>query len=180
MFTGSIIFEGPDMCGKTNIARALSRRLGIPYFKNSGERGAFGMNDGRYFADASRYIDTYMTKFLSDTGTRVIFDRNYPSQYVYPRVFKREQDMHVLARIDEAHASIGTAIIIPLRSSYTGITDDVHDFVDASKLEALDACYRDFRRWSKCETLLLNVDDEDLERELHDITTWLGELGMRS
>jgi len=32
-----IIFDGPDGCGKTNIAAALSDALGVPVFKNQFE-----------------------------------------------------------------------------------------------------------------------------------------------
>lgn len=169
----SIIFEGPDMCGKTHIARALASILHIPYFKNAREREVFGSEDTRYFATASQYVDTYMVSFLRDTQTHVIFDRNYPSQFVYPRVFGRDHDLDLLRRIDDAHAELGTRIVIPVRSTYHDLHDDVHDCIIPTTLELLDAGYRDFVKWTKCRTLLLNVDDEDIDRELADILAWL-------
>lgn len=170
-----VIFEGPDRCGKTNIARELSKRLKIPYFKNSVEIDKFGILDDEYFTKASRYIDTYMTDFLYQTKTSVIFDRNYPSEYVYPRVFGRKQDLSILKKIDDMHVKIGTKIIIPQRSSYTGIIDPVHPQINEDRLRELDELYEEFSIWSQCEVLRLNVDDEDLTREVNEVLAFLSD-----
>ena len=51
-----IIFEGPDGCGKTNIAAELSRRLNIPVFKNDQEWSHFGTQDAaEYFRLTAKY-----------------------------------------------------------------------------------------------------------------------------
>jgi len=170
-----VIFEGPDRCGKTNIARELSKRLKIPYFKNSVEIDKFGILDDEYFTKASRYIDTYMTDFLYQTKTSVIFDRNYPSEYVYPRVFGRKQDLSILKKIDDMHVKIGTKIIIPQRSSYTDIIDPVHPQINEDRLRELDELYEEFSIWSQCEVLRLNVDDEDLTREVNEVLAFLSD-----
>jgi len=170
-----VIFEGPDRCGKTNIARELSKRLKIPYFKNSVEIDKFGILDDEYFTKASRYIDTYMTDFLYQTKTSVIFDRNYPSEYVYPRVFGRKQDLSILKKIDDMHVKIGTKIVIPQRSSYTDITDPVHPQINEDRLRELDELYEEFSIWSQCEVLRLNVDDEDLTREVNEVLAFLSD-----
>jgi hypothetical protein len=160
------------MCGKTNIAQALARHTGIHYFKNNIERDAF-TDDPLYFSSASRYIDTYMTSFLAATGVSVIFDRNFPSEYVYPVVFGRTRDLNVLRRIDEAHAQIGTLIIIPYRSSFDGISDDIHSNITATVLKQIDELYMEFCTWTKCQTLRLCVDDGDIERELADVMRFI-------
>ena len=36
-----IIFEGPDLCGKTNIAEAVSKQFGIPVYKSGREHDLF-------------------------------------------------------------------------------------------------------------------------------------------
>lgn len=167
-----IIFDGPDMCGKTNIAQALARHTGIQYFKNNIERDAF-TDDPKYFSSASRYIDTYMSNFLASTGVSVIFDRNFPSEYVYPVVFGRTRDLNVLRRIDEMHARMGTLIIVPYRSSFEGITDDVHSNITANVLKRIDDLYVEFCAWTKCSTLRLCVDDGDIEREMEDVVKFI-------
>jgi thymidylate kinase len=167
-----IIFDGPDMVGKTQMARALANQLKIPYFKNSAE-ALFGKLPIDYYVNASQYIDTYMPGFLSATGQSIIFDRNYPSEYAYPRVFNRPQDMRTLFVIDEAHAKLGTKIIIPYRSSYAGIRDNVHSTITSQKLMQLDKIYAEFVEWTQCKVLHLNVDDQNLTRELNDINNFL-------
>lgn len=170
-----VIFEGPDRCGKTNIAQELSRRLKIPYFKNSVENDKFGIIDDEYFTKASRYIDTYMTDFLRQTRVSAIFDRNYPSEYVYPRIFNRKQDMTMLKKIDEAHFALGTKIVIPHRSSYKGIVDPVHPQINENRLREIDELYEEFSLWSQCDVLRLNVDDEDLVREVNEVLSFISD-----
>ena len=48
-----IIFEGPDGCGKSNIAEAVSHLLNIPIFKNEDEWQHFPEKDkSTYFINA--------------------------------------------------------------------------------------------------------------------------------
>lgn len=168
-----IIFDGPDCCGKTNMAIALAIHLGIPYFKNSLEHDNFGIVDSDYFVNASRYIDTYMTEFLRQTQTSVIFDRNFPSEFVYPKIFGRKIDVEMLRKIDNAHAELGTKIIVPYRTSYVGIYDPVDNQITPDKLVLLDECYQQFCAWTGCDVFRLNVDDEDLGRELEEIIKFI-------
>lgn len=161
-----VIFDGPDRCGKTNISKAFAWRYGIPYFKNESERTYFDVPDTTYFTNATKYIDSYMASFLLKTGTSVILDRAWPSEFAYPRVFNRKQDMGILREIDRRWSWLDTRIVITHRSSYVGICDQVHDRITSDKLQLLDEVYHEFADWTMCKTLLLNVDDEDLTREL--------------
>ena len=75
-----IIFEGPDGCGKTNIATALSGHLNIPYFKNESE-WEFFENDPSYFVNALTYGDPY---FLFAALSNNAFFGNYvPNTFFY-------------------------------------------------------------------------------------------------
>ena len=42
-------------------------------------------------------------------------------------------------------------------------------------LKKLDSLYREFSTWARPDTLILNVDDEDLDREMNEILVFLGE-----
>lgn len=163
------------MCGKTNMAKALANRLGIPYFKNKSEHTYFGQRDTEYFVNASKYIDSYMASFLLKTGTSVVLDRAWPSEYVYPKVFGRAQDPDVLVELDKRWSWLDTKIIVPFRSSYDGIVDDTHPQINSDRLRELDDLYLEFTQWSRCKTLRLNVDDEDLGRELREIIKFVTE-----
>ena len=172
-----VIFDGPDMCGKTEMAQELSSRLGIPYFKNEFEWDYFE-EDPSYFKNALTYGDPYFASYLSQTGASVIMDRWYPSEWVYSQVFKRETNSSVLSTVDHVLASLEAMIVIPFRTSYDGLTDQF-DSVTTEKMQEIEGVYHDFAEWTKCRVLWLNVDDENLDREMKEILAFIegGHLG---
>jgi len=166
-----VIFDGPDNCGKTNMALDLAKRTRVTYFKNKDEHKYF-LSDPSYFKNAIRYVDTYFTSYLEASGNSVILDRAWPSEYVYSHVLNRPTDMAVLEALDARHAVLGTKIIIPFRTDYSMCKDDYKIVNDTIK--NIHDRYHEFAEWSKCRTLLLNVDDEDLSREMDEILPFLG------
>lgn len=169
-----IILEGPDRVGKSHIVKELSKQLGIPAFKAKNEHHAF-LRDKKQFMNHLLYADPRMIDFLGQTGHSVIFDRAYPSEYAYSRMFKRETDMNMLARVDESFANLNTWLIVCHRSSYVGIKDDLDPNMDEKVLTGIDAEYQSFMKWTTCKNkMMLNVDDEDLKREIKDIMFVLG------
>tara|TARA_Y100000593_G_scaffold25146_1_gene50110 strand:+ start:6058 stop:6600 length:543 start_codon:yes stop_codon:yes gene_type:complete len=166
-----IIFEGPDGCGKTNIAQALAQKNDISYFKNKDE-WSFFESDPTYFVNALTYGDPYFLSYLEQTKASVILDRSYPSEWVYSKVFNRETNEAALEMIDRRYASLGTKIIIPYRSNYSSVVDQFSS-VTPEKLDEIDKVYRKFISWTQCDTFLMNVDDENLDRELFEIFSFL-------
>lgn len=171
-----IIFDGPDGCGKTNISAELSKRIGIPVFKNDQEWSHFGTkNAAEYFRITGEYSYPFALSLLRQTGYSVIFDRAHPSEWAYSRVFGRKRCDDVIASADDMCASLDAKIIIPLRSDYSKVYDEYG--VKQHHLESLDALYREYASSvTKCKTLLLNVDDEDLDREVSEIMSFIGVL----
>lgn len=167
-----IAVVGPDMCGKTEISKALSKSMNLPYFKASSEHETYLKHPDR-FIHQLRYADTRMVDFLKQTGASVVFDRAWPCEYAYSKVFDRQTDLTVLERIDREMASLGTRIIVCHRTSYKGIVDDIDPNIKEDRLVTLDQAYIEFTTFTRCSTLVLNVDDENLKRELSDISTWL-------
>ena len=164
--------EGVDMTGKTQIAAELSRQLGIPVFKNSGEWFT-DLRDPSYFKNLLTYGATFLADFLCQTKPSAIMDRNYASEWVYSRHFGRATNEQALRKVDEKFAEAGGKIVICRRKSYRGIRDDLHSYIDSHELEGLDSLYQAFEKWTKCEVLTVWVDDENLERETHEIREWL-------
>lgn len=161
-----VIFDGPDGCGKTNMAQELSRRTGVPYFKNMDEHKYF-LKDPKYFLHAIRYVDTYFTSYLESSGASVILDRAWPSEWIYSQALGRETDFDLLRQLDERHANLGTVIVIPSRSDYSKVVDDYDNIND--NLVRIHELYQQFAKWTKCKTILVNVDDENLDREMSEI-----------
>lgn len=166
-----IIFDGPDGCGKTHIGKALSQETGIPYFKNSDEHKYF-LNDPKYFIHAIRYVDTYFTSYLEVSKASVILDRAWPSEWIYSQVLGRTTDLGVLRELDSRHAALGTYIIIPHRSSYSMMKDDYEQV--SKNIDKIHNYYMEFAEWTRCNCLTMNVDDEDLIRELSVVKRFTG------
>ena len=118
-----VIYDGPDSCGKSEMAKELSRRLGISYFKNADEHRYF-LKDPSYFLNAIRYVDTYFTSYLESSGASIILDRAWPSEWIYSQALGRKTDFDLLRELDNRHAKLGTVIVIPSRSSYVKMRDD--------------------------------------------------------
>lgn len=169
-----IIFDGPDGCGKTQIAAALSERIGVPVFKNEFEWKHFSTeNKDEYFVNAIKYQHPYLLSFLKQTGNSVIFDRAHPSEFAYSSVFNRKTDWDALTECDEMSYDMNAKIIIPFRTSYDNVEDEFG--VTSEHLEKIFNEYKAFARWTKCEVYFLNVDDEDLDRELREVIGFVGE-----
>ena len=165
-------FEGPDRCGKSEIAAELSRQLEVPVFKNTGE-WTTDLKDPSYFKNLLVFGGTFLIDFIYQTKPSAILDRHYPSEWVYSRYFDRETDDEILRKVDEKFAKAGGKIVICRRKSYNGIRDDLHSYIDSSTLEGLDSLYEEFAKWTRCEVLTVWVDDENLERETLEIREWL-------
>lgn len=171
-----VFFVGPDMCGKTQIARATSRCMGVPYFKATSEHASFlstRLSVSDQFMNQLRFADPRVLDILRQTGHSVVFDRGFPCEYAYSRVFGRETDQVMLRHLDEAYAALGAAVVFCHRASYAGIHDDLDPSVGPELLGRLHAAYEDFAGWSKCRLLRLNVDDEDLQREVADVLRFI-------
>lgn len=168
-----LILDSEDGNGKTEIAKRLSAELGIPYFKNSMEWQAdISSSKEDRFKLCVQHAMPMLMQFMEQTNASAIFDRGYPSEWVYARYFNRSTCDVSLRQIDTWHHSRGAKIIIPTRRSPTGPESDEPSITVSAK-EDLAKLYREFAEWSKCDVLFLPVDDEDLEREIEDIIKWL-------
>ncbi len=158
-----VIFDSPDGTGKTEIARGLSQELKVPYFRMATQHDNWRKNK---FKEALEFDQTYLAEFLRQTRTDVIIDRAYPAEWVYSQVFKRETNLEVLRKVDDAFASMGAHIVIPLRHNYEKNRKD--EVVPQSKLIALHEKYLEFREWTRCSTIAIYVDSfgNNLERQL--------------
>lgn len=169
-----ILFAGPDMCGKTNIAHALGDRLNIPVFKASSEHKTFlGSHDA--FIEQLRYADPRMIDILKQTGYSIILDRGYPCEKTYSEFFKRATDYKALKYVDESFAALNAKIIICTRKSFKGIVDDLDSRLDENALYELSQLYVSFTEWTTCKTHVLYVDDFDVERQLQEISMFLND-----
>jgi deoxyadenosine/deoxycytidine kinase len=171
-----VFFVGPDMTGKTQIAQATAAELQVPYFKATSEHTSFlsmRVSTSDQFLNQLRFADPRVLDMLRQTGHSVVFDRGFPCEYAYSKVFCRETDVVMLRHLDEEYAKLGACVIFCHRSSYEGLRDDLDSSIGHELLSELHAAYEDFVSWSKCSVLRLNVDDEDLNREVTDVVDFV-------
>jgi len=171
-----VFFVGPDMCGKTQIAQEVALRSGIPYFKATSEHTSFlssRVEKNDQFLNQLRFADPRVYDLLRQTRHSVVFDRGYPCEYAYATVLGRTTDHTMLKHMDDAWASLGSKIIFCHRSTYDGICDDLDPSINAKTLQLLHDAYEEFLSRSGCRVLRLNVDDEDLTREVHDVQRFM-------
>lgn len=169
-----IAFIGPDMTGKSNIAQALSKEIGIPVFKNTGEWST-RLSSEDYFVNLLRFGGPFLMNFIEQTDTNVILDRFYPCEMVYSKVFGRSTDMEVIDWMDKQFSKIGGAFIICLKKNYKGLVDDVYpEDLTTEKFIKLDKLYREFYEYTNCKAHILYTDDQNLEYQLSYIKEKLG------
>jgi len=154
-------------CAKSTIAKELSRRLGIPYFKNSRQK-MFFERDPNYFRKAMKYGDPFFCDYLKQTGASVMLDRGHGSEWVYSQALGRETDMEMLGIVDGMFADVGLKILSPFRSTYA-LVHDQFDVLDEQRLNTIHELYSQFCQWTKCDVLRFCVDDEDIERQMRFI-----------
>jgi deoxyadenosine/deoxycytidine kinase len=167
-----IAFCGPDKTGKSHIAKALSKRLNIPYFKASTEHDTFLKHEDR-FVQQLRYADPRMVDMLKQCRYNIVLDRCWACEYVYSKKRGRETDEEMIWRIDQEMANLDARVIICKRRSYEGIVDDLDASINEKYLKELDALYMDFHHMTKCKTYILHVDNENLPEQINEIMVWL-------
>lgn len=161
-----IAFIGPDMTGKSNIAQALSKELGLPVFKNTGEWKT-KLSSEDYFVNLLRFGGPFLMDFMKQTNVSVIMDRFYPCELVYSKAFGRSTDMNAIEWMDNEFSKVNGKFIICLKKNYHGLVDDIYpDQLPTEKLIELDKLYKDFYRYTKCDAHILYTDDENLDSQL--------------
>jgi hypothetical protein len=168
-----VIFAGPDMTGKSNIAKELSRQINVPYFKASSEHQTF-LHDQDEFLLQLQHADPRLLDFLKQTGASAIFDRAYPCEWVYSQLLGRDTDFEVLEHLDDEYAKLDARLIICVRKNYDGIVDDIQPKFGPKVLMQQDELYQNFEIWTKLRTMVLYTDDEDLTQQVKEIRYFLG------
>jgi thymidylate kinase len=167
-----VIFGGPDRCGKTTIAKELSKVIDVPYFKPTNQR-FLAMNDPGVFELQTRWGETKLYDFLKQTNHSAIMDRSFVCDYAYSKVLGRNTAWSIIDALDEAYAEIDALLILTLRKSYSGRADDEWKVIDEEKLKRLDEAYRHYAMATKMRYLILETDDEDLATQIRDIMVYL-------
>ena len=162
-----IIFEGPDMCGKTEISHAVSERLGVPVYKSGREHDLFHDKDAQYLT--LKYGNYEMIKLLETTGANVIFDRFFPSEWVYSQVYDRTRDLDLVMEFDKYWASLGGKIVWLDKPEMDG--ED--ELIENDRYNQIREKYQQYMSMTNCEVYHLDTSDHDLENQVNKICNFL-------
>ena len=165
-----VALEGPDRCGKSNIAQALARYFDVPYFRYDKQHSHF-VTPGA-FRQATELIEPWQVSFLEQTGHSVVMDRCYLSERVYSRVYHRETCDELLEEIDQRFADLNARLIVPMRHDYSVCEPD--EVIEQSKLREIHDEYFRALDWTKCSWTRIYVDSygSDLDREMSELLAY--------
>ena len=156
-----IILEGHDQGGKSHIAAALSKELGIPVFKV--QRDKYNWDKNANLAYGTEQI----TQFIEQSKCSVILDRFMPSDFMYSRLFDRDVDYDKIWELDLRFSQMNTLLVICYKNEENQIDDiEDKDFVNKSQYNEMTKIYRQYAAESNLKVLFLNTSDEDLENQL--------------
>ena len=164
-----IIFEGPDLCGKTNIAEAVAQQLGVPLYKSGREHDLFHDKDAQYLT--LKYGNYEMIKLLDTTQANVIFDRFFPSEWVYSQVYDRTRDLDLVLEYDKYWASLGGKIVWLDKPEMDG--ED--ELIEKSRYNEIRQKYEQYMSLTSCEVFKLDTTDRDLETQVNKICNFIKE-----
>jgi len=169
-----IIFEGFDNCGKSTIAKALSKKMFMPLMTN--DKSNLSLIKNFNFEDSFRYcipkfFQYYDQRFIKD----IIFDRDYMSEFVYGYL-KRQEDflsksiLSTCLQFDLEYFKRDTVIVYCYKTEIKDYKDeetpiDLKKQAEERYLEIINRSYN--------KVLMLNTDSQDLEAQLEMIMSFI-------
>ncbi len=151
------VIEGADRIGKSSLIKELSNYINIPSYKAKNEQLDF-VNSQDKFLQHLYWSDTRQLDLLEQIKFSIIFDRAYPSEWVYSRFYNRKTDDVQLFKNDERYAALGTKIVFCYRNSYEGLQDDLDQNLNSKNLQKIHSLYEDFFKLTKCKVIKLCLD----------------------
>ena len=166
----TIIFVGPDRCGKTEIGKELANVLKYQYYKNTSEGSFFSHEDK--FDMLLRYHGPAFVSFLENIQISggLILDRFTPCEYAYAKTYGRSISEDIIWELDKRLAAIGTVIIFCEKDAYTTFEDEYVKEIDVHRIKEW---YKKYFEKTSMRVLHLNTTDENLTKQIETILNFL-------
>ena len=164
-----IILEGPDGCSKTTIAYHLSKMISIPHYQ-SPHRHLINDKDVTLFNILKYGIHEQL--YLAELcDVSVIYDRFFPSEYVYARVYHRETDFDLIERYDKWWNRMNGIMIFLDKPNL----DKVDHLVMPEMYQNIRHEYENYKLFTSCKHITIDTSDQDLDKQLLTIISFLKE-----
>ena len=163
-----IILVGPDMSGKTEIAKNLASVFNMHYYKNEQEFSRF--TDNTYDAKASfKYETPIVLNFLNQCSFNngIVFDRATGAcEFAYAKALNRDFDEDAVWKFDAEFAKLGAKLILCYKTKYENFSDE---YVTEDIQENVLNNYREYFNKTQMRTFELCTDSSDLVIEFAHI-----------
>jgi hypothetical protein len=167
-----VIFCGPDRSGKSTIAKKLAEIMGGQYYKNTDESKYFS-DGGDMFRNLLEYHGPAFVSFLEQIKINggLVIDRFTPCEYAFATVFNRETNFQLIFDIDSRLAALDVHLIYCYKDTYENWDDDPIKF---ERIGQLKQAYQFYCAVTKMKCLQLETSDQNLNKQMERICTFLG------
>ena len=159
-----IIFDGPDNCGKTSIAKLISKIETIRYFKHQGVT-KLNFRDPNV-ALVSECNELYSLDLIKTLNMNVLIDRHYPSDFVYGHIYRNRSE-YSLRKVDEFMSNIVNHLIVICYKD--ALVPKIDNFVPDADIKVITDRFKYFYEWSHSRVLLLNTTDQNIMKQVEAI-----------
>ena len=170
-----LVFDGPDGSGKTTLAKNIAQGLNLPYHKNPYEHGEW-KHPERYKL-MLRYTDLYFFTYLKNSGSNVVLDRAWTTEWVYSQVFNRGNDFEFLSKLDDLMTQIPESVLIITTRDNLPIKGDELEGLDDKWMQIRDK-YEELSKWTKNKVIYINTENLTPEQTYTTCLRKLKEIGV--
>jgi len=163
-----ILFEGVDNTGKTTIANALSKIMGIPVYKNNMQKTLYIENNEKYFELLLKFGGNVELQLLQALNPNIIFDRSFVSEFAYARAFGRKTDEMFIRQLDKEFNKLGAIIVYCHKENIEDIFDD--EVIPVSKVMEIQEAYEIYlNNITSIPFAFLNTTNSQLDEQINAI-----------
>lgn len=155
------------MCGKTNIAEAVSSVTHVPVYKSGREHDLFHDPLANYHT--LKYANYELIRMLDITGASVMFDRFFPSEWVYSQVFGRASDLSLVLEYDKYWSSLGGKIVFFDKPEMDG--ED--ELIPSNRYNEIRSLYQEYMKLTSCDFMYLDTSDKNLGNQVRQTVRFI-------
>lgn len=163
-----VIFIGPDRVGKTEISKELSKNLNVPVYKSGREDDVFKQKDAQY--NILKWGVYEQIKMIEVCNMSIIFDRFFPCEFVYSKVFKRNSDDKLIFDYDRWWNKLNGKIILLHKPTLS----ENDKFVNKEQYQKIKNLYLEYVSKTSCKNLVMDTSDRNLNVQVEKIKKFLG------
>lgn len=158
-----IILCGVDRTGKSNIAYELSKILLVPTYKSGREHSVFHDKDAQF--NILKWGVYEVLRLVEVCDISVIFDRFFPCEFVYSKVYHRNSDDGLVREYDRWWDSLDGKIVFLDKPKMDG----KDELVNPDKYDEIRARYEDYKKITQCKHLTIDTSDYDIYKQVNTI-----------